>query len=112
MYTALEFTQEKNVTSFNLNQNKNICGIVAIQLDESVVSGKYIYLYNDSKNKYELLNQEDIHLLELDSAGKYLIAEKKLGNKKIKIVVIVIAVIVVLAMMAAYIVIKKRYWFW
>lgn len=112
MYTALEFTQEKNGTSFNLNRSKNICGIVAIQLDESVVSGKYIYLYNDSKNKYELLNQEDIHLLELDSAGKYLIAEKKLGNRKIKIVVIVIAVIVVLAMVAAYIVIKKRYWFW
>lgn len=112
MYTTLEFTQEKNGTSFNLNRSKNICGVIAIQLDESVVSGKYIYLYNDSKNKYELLNQEDIHLLELDSAGKYLIAEKKLGNKKIKIVVIVIAVIVVLAMVAAYIIIKKRYWFW
>ncbi len=64
-----------------MNHEKNICGEITLQLEEDTVSGNYLYLYNESKSRYELLDQKEMNILKLDSAGKYLITEKKLGNQ-------------------------------
>ena len=112
MYTEIEFAKEEDGISFCLNQSRNMCGVVTLQVDEQGFSGKYLYLYNDSKNKYELIKQDNIRQLELNSAGKYLITEKKIGNNGIKWVIIIILLIILLALIITYTVIAKRYWFW
>lgn len=112
MYTGIQFVLEREGTSFIVNQGNNICGPITLQIDENRVSGKYLYLYNEAKNKYELINQSDIHRLELDSAGKYLITNKKIKGTGIKFIVVLIAIFIVIAMIVAYILTKKRYWFW
>lgn len=112
LYTRLELKIEKQGTSFELNRSKNICGAVTIQFDKDTLSGKYVYLYNTGKNKYELLKEQDINSLELDTEGKYLVTEKKLPDGKGGFIIIIFAVVIILILLAVYVVMKKRYWFW
>lgn len=53
-----------------------------------------------------------MHLLKLDSAGKYLITEKKLGNGMVKFAVVLVTAVVLLGLVFVYIGVKKKYWFW
>lgn len=110
--TNLEFKEEKDGVSFNLNRDKKLCGMIHIQFDEDNISGKYVYLYNPSKNKYELLKEKNIHEMNLDTEGKYLITDKELSTDKIKVIMVIIALFVVIVLIGVYIGVKKRYWFW
>ncbi len=112
LYTGLVLKDEPQGITFELNRSKRLCGAVTVQFDDKTVSGNYLYLYNTSKGKYELLQKQDINLMELDTAGSYLITEKKLSNGKVKIAVLVITFSVVIILIGVYIAVKKRYWFW
>lgn len=112
LYTNIEWKEEKQGIAFDLNRCKKICGPVTIQFDENVVSGKYVYLYNTSKGKYELLKGQDTTALQLDTEGRYLITDKKLSDGKASMAVLIVAGIVVIIMLGAYIAVKKQYWFW
>lgn len=83
-----------------------------IQFDEDILSGKYIYLYNISKKKYELLTNKDTNNLVLDKEGKYLIAEKKISSESRGWIIAIVALVVVAILCIAYVVVKKQYWFW
>lgn len=85
---------------------------VTIEFDNNILSGKYVYLYNKSKEKYELLNGQEMTVLQLDTEGKYLISEKKLANGKGGQLISVFAVVVILILSGVYIAVKKQYWFW
>lgn len=112
LYTDLDFKKEEEGISFNLNGGGAVCGVIIVEIKEYVAPGGFVYLYNDSKHKYELLAQEDVHLLELDRAGRYLITRKKISNRKVNIVFFLISDFIVVAMISVYIVVKKKYWFW
>lgn len=112
LYTNIEFKEEKQGITFELNRSKKICGPVTMQFDENVVSGKYVYLYNTSKGKYELLKGQDTTALQLDTEGRYLITDKKLSDGKASMAVLIVAGIVVIIMLGVYIAVKKQYWFW
>ena len=112
LYTNIELKKEKQGVSFELNRSKNICGTVLIQFDEDILSGKYIYLYNISKKKYELLTNKDTNNLVLDKEGKYLIAEKKISSESSGWIIAIVALVVVAILCIAYVIVKKQYWFW
>lgn len=112
LYTNIEWKEEKQGIAFDLNRCKKICGPITIQFDENVVSGKYVYLYNTSKGKYELLKGQDTTALQLDTEGRYLITDKKLSDGKASMAVLIVAGIVVIIMLGVYIAVKKQYWFW
>ena len=112
LYTDIELIQDKDGTSFIINKDNALCGLITVQFDEDQLSGKYVYLYNASKNKYELLKEQDVHKLQLDIAGKYLIVEHKMVSGKIKLAVILGFNVFLIIMVGIYIVVKKKYWFW
>lgn len=112
LYTNLELKQEEWGTSFNLNRCKNMCGTVLIQFDKEVLSGKYVYLYNTSKKKYELLKGQNAAFMQLDTEGKYLVTEKKLPGSRGGLVILVLAVGIVIILICVYVAVKKKYWFW
>lgn len=112
LYTNIELKKEKQGISFELNRSKNICGPVLIQFDKEVLSGKYVYLYNTSKQKYELLTNKDVNSLVLDKEGKYLITEKKLSSGNSGWMIVIVALVVVAILCIAYVAVKKQYWFW
>lgn len=112
LLTNLEFKEEKDGISFNLNNDKKLCGNIHIQFEEDTISGKYIYLYNPSKKKYELLKENNIKTMDLDTEGKYLITDKRITTGRINKVVIAVSSAIILVLVCMYIVAKKKYWFW
>lgn len=112
LYTNIELQKDKDGTSFTVNNNKNLCGPITVQFEDNNLSGKYVYLYNDSKSKYELLKEQDVNVLKLDIAGKYMVSDKKLATGKIKLLIVVVFGVILTALLCVYIGVKKRYWFW
>lgn len=110
IYTELLFEKEEQGISFVLNKGEELCGTIILELDEQY--GEYLYLYNESKRKYERIETEDMSRLVLTSAGKYLITEHEISTLKINWRMAAIGGGGLVALLVAYIVAKKRYWFW
>lgn len=110
--TGIDISNEENGLVFNLNRGKNMPGPVSIVLEKETVKGKYLYIYNDKKDKFLLLGEIKEQELKLDEAGKYLITDKKIQKYKFSIMAIVIAGGVCIILGIIYIALKKKYWFY
>lgn len=109
--TDISLQYEEGNLSFCLNNGKELCGAVTLFLED--VNGKYLYLYNESKEKYERIDCKDIEELKLTTAGTYQIRETKLKtDQPIWSYILIIGTVVLVVGMGVYIVVKKRYWFW
>lgn len=110
-FTDIELVNELGKTSFLLNKGNELCGAVTVYLEE--INGRYLYLYNVSEEKYELLNISDITELKLTTAGEYLLCETKMRlDKKVIVCTAIGSVILLLTGGMIYIFVKKKYWFW
>ena len=111
LYTDIQLTQKKEGVTFILNKGENLCGKVVLHLSE--VNGKYLYLYNTSKEKYELIETDSLNDLKLTTAGEYLISSEKLSYSTVTIIYFVLfGVVAILVGVGVYIGVKKQYWFW
>lgn len=111
LYTDILLKKDEDVLSFTLNQKEDLCGAIILYLNEN--DGKYLYLHNDAKGKYELLDADNLKMLKLTTAGEYQIWDTKLKmDLKIVLYGCVAGIIIVLIGIGVYIVTKKRYWFW
>lgn len=110
--TLLRFQKEENGFSFVVNDGNHLCGKIQIDLKDTVTDEKYLYLYNEQKDKYQKVATEDISELTIDTAGKYLITSEKLREWNVNVVLMVVGAVVVLAGVGVYIGVKKQYWFW
>lgn len=110
--TELCFENEGNGFSFVVNDGNKLCGKIKIDLSEKVTDEKYLYLYNEHKDKYQRIAIEDINELTINTAGTYLLTSEPLAEWQWNVVLVVVAVIAVLAGVGAYIGVKKQYWFW
>jgi hypothetical protein len=73
---------------------------------------RYLYLYNDSSGKYQRLSVDVQSALVLDDSGKYLLSSEKLGVLTLKMKWVIGAGVLILIGVAAFIFIRKKYWFW
>lgn len=112
--TKIVFEKSNGGRTFVINDNQNIPGKVSLKISENILGqGKYIYLFNKAKDKFELLNTKITkRKLDIDIAGKYLIVDKKITSFKLNIISVIIAVVCLISLTGAYIFIKKKYWFW
>ena len=111
---SIVFKEEDDGISFTMNDGKNIPGIIYLTLlDDSNLKGKYVYLYNEGKDKYELLNTKIKQgEVKIDSAGKYMITEKKLSSFHCNFTAIGLSIICLIAGGVIYICVARKYWFW
>lgn len=110
-YTDIQLVQKEEGTSFTLNKGEFLCGEVTLHLSEP--NGKYLYLYNTSKEKYELIQTDSLEDLKLTTPGEYLISSEMLSYSTVNIIYfIVFGVVAILIGVGVYIGVKKRYWFW
>lgn len=110
-YTDIQLKKEDEGMSFHLNQGEFLCGDIRLYLAEP--DGKYLYLYNVSKEKYELIQTDNLEELKLTTPGEYRITTQKLSYNSVMVVYfIVIGAVVLLTGVGMYIVMKKKYWFW
>ena len=110
MNTKIVFQQEAEGISFILNEGKGLCGEIELLLRD--YTGKYLYLYNETKERYEMIETENISELRLTTAGKYLITEKRLPVFEWNKDMVVGMGIGVVILAVIYVLMKKRYWFW
>ncbi len=111
LYTDIGLKKDTNGTTFVINDCKPLCGNITVSFDEDY--GKYVYIYNQERKKYELLDIDGTKEMVLSSSGSYMITDKKIaiGTGWVAYALIAVAVIITGGGIA-YIVVKKRYWFW
>lgn len=110
LVTRIEFQEEEEGVSFILNEGRTLCGPVMLLLEDA--QGCYLYLYNESKKKYEIIETENMSELTITTAGKYLITEKSITIPEWNICVITGTGTVIVILLVLYVGIKKKYWFW
>lgn len=110
--TELLFREQEDGISFVVNEGNNLCGKIILELGEKVTNHKYLYLYNEAKQQYERLETEDISWLTIDTGGQYLLSSQELSEFEINPLAVMIGIIILLLGGVAYILFKKRYWFW
>ena len=110
----IELKEEKDGISFIMNDGKNIPGITYLTLlDDSNLKGKYVYLYNEGKDKYEMLNTNIRQGgIKIDLTGKYMVTEKKMSSFHWNFIVIGIVVVCLIGGVIGYICMARKYWFW
>lgn len=109
--TDIKLKKANGYTEFELNNGKYLCGEIAIHIDD--ISGKYLYLYNNVKHKYELVSTQNMEELKLSTPGKYMITTEKISeSSKAVRYILIIGGCLILVGSAVYVVMKRRYWFW
>ncbi len=110
-YTDINMHKTNNGFEFEINKGQKLCGEILLELDG--VSGKKLYLFNEEKGKYELLDVDNITCLTLTREGRYVITDKRLDTNYINLNYLLMGAAgfgIVAA--AVYIFTTKRYWFW
>lgn len=110
--TNIVFTKGDKGISFILNNGKNLCGPLTLKITDNNIHGKYLYIYNETNKKYNLIETDNIKELKLNTPGKYLITTHKLSNYNVNLIVIICVSVVIIGLFIVYIVIKRNYWFW
>lgn len=110
--TDIEFIREKEGISFVLNNGQNLCGAVTLNLQDIITKEKHIYLYNESKKKYEEIKVRNIEEPTLDVCGKYLITENPLEVSGVNASVIAVCTVIILVVGGIVILITHNYLLW
>lgn len=110
LYTQIFFEETPEGIEFEVNHGEELCGEIQLILEK--YEGNYLYLYHPSKDKYQLLEQDDLSNLRLTQGGKYLLAKEKISGVKIKKAAFAGGGIALLSLLLIYICLKKKYWFW
>jgi len=111
LLTAIVFTNEKNGKSFVLNNGNPLCGIIFLKFEDEHKGAKHLYLYDDSTGKYHMVEMEESAAIQLDVAGKYLLAERNFNNSIVngRGVVLGVAGLLLVGGLVTYILKKKRH---
>jgi uncharacterized protein YjdB len=114
LLTNIDYIETADGTEVVVNEKGNLPGKISISFeDETIQRGKHLYLYNEAKKKYEVINNAiELGTINVDIGGKYLIAEKEISFFRINLLLIIIGAICFIAIIVVYIFTKKKYWFW
>ena len=110
-HTDISLIRENDAIRFTLNHGNELCGAVTLRLEEA--DGKYLYLYNTSKEKYQQIDVSNMNELKLTTAGEYQISKTKIkADMHIVLYVVAAGTAIVIICIVIYILVKRRYWFW
>ena len=108
--TGITFTESDAGMEFVLDDSGVLPCTVQLELDVSRYSR--LYLYNTISNKWQYLNSYKDGVITADTAGRYLLTNQNLRFSNINWTFFIAGGVVVVIIAIAYIVLKKRYWFW
>lgn len=108
--TGITFTECDEGVEFELDNGASLpC---AVQLELDVTNYSRLYLYNAVSNKWQYLNSYKDGVITADTAGRYLLTNQNLRFGSIDWTFFIAGGVVIVIIAVAYIVLKKRYWFW
>ena len=82
------------------------------RIEQDVSTYTRLYLYNAVSNKWQYLNSYTDGIITADTAGRYLLTNQNLKFANINWTFFIAGGVVVVLIGIAYVVLKKRYWFW
>ena len=109
--TALSFAPSEYGVTFTLNGGA-LPGVVQVEMTGDNAAYTRVYLHNAVKGKWQFLNSYKDNVLEADTAGEYLLTTQNLRFAHVDMTFFIAGLVVIVGIIIAYIVIKKRYWFW
>ena len=110
--TALTFTEDEKGLRFTLNDGQSLPGTVQLTMTDANAAYSRLYLYNTVGEKWQFLNAYTDHTLKADTAGDYLLTNENLRFDNMDWTFFIAGGVVMVGIAVAYIVVKKRYWFW
>lgn len=110
--TALTFTEDEKGLRFTLNNGQPLPGTVQLTMTDENAAYSRLYLYNTVGEKWQFLNAYADHSLKADTAGDYLLTNENLRFDNMDWTFFIAGAFVMVGIAVAYIVVKKRYWFW
>ena len=110
--TALSFAPSEYGVTFTLNGGEALPGVVYFYFTGYNEFYTRVYLHNAVKGKWQFLNSYKDNVLEADTAGEYLLTTQNLRFAHVDMTFFIAGLVVIVGIIIAYIVIKKRYWFW
>lgn len=110
LYTQIPFKETSEGVEFEVNHGGELCGEITLILEQ--YEGNYLYLYNPSKEKYQLLETANLSEIHITQGGTYLLTKEKISGVKIRKAVFAGGGMILLALFLVYIGVKKKYWFW
>lgn len=110
--TALTFAADEKGLRFTLNNSQPLPGTVQLTMTDENASYSRLYLYNTIGQKWQFLNAYANHTLKADTAGDYLLTNENLRFDNMDWTFFIAGGVVMVGIAVAYIVVKKRYWFW
>ena len=108
--TMLVLTESKEGIEFELDKGKALPCSVRIDLDVSTYTR--LYLYNPTSGKWQYLSSYTDGIITADTAGHYLLTNQNLKFANINWTFFIAGGVTIIIIGIAYIVLKKRYWFW
>lgn len=108
--TSLTLNETDQGIEFELDKGHALPCTVRIDLDVSTYSR--LYLYNTVSGKWQYLNSYTDGIITADTAGRYLLTNQNLKFANINWTFFIAGGVVVVIIGIAYVVLKKRYWFW
>lgn len=111
--TELSFASSDLGMEFELTSSTDsLPADIEISLTGDAASYKRLYLYNSASGKWQYLNSYADGTITADTTGRYLLTNQTLNTIQVNWYFIGAAGVVLVAIIVAYIVFKKRYWFW
>ena len=110
--TALTFAADEKGLRFTLNNSQPLPGTVQLTMTDENAAYSRLYLYNTIGQKWQFLNAYANHTLKADTAGDYLLTNENLRFDNMDWTFFIAGGVVMVGIAVAYIVVKKRYWFW
>lgn len=108
--SQIHFNEVEKGISFEIRDK--LCGKITLDLSNMVTDERYLYLYDDNKEKYQEISIKDINTITIDTEGKYLISVEKLSNGVVSKYFVIIGLVAVALGIGIYVIVKRRYWFW
>lgn len=110
--TALTFAADEKGLRFTLNNGQPLPARSADHDGRECLLTARLYLYNTIGQKWQFLNAYTNHTLKADTAGDYLLTNENLRFDNMDWTFFIAGGVVMVGIAVAYIVVKKRYWFW
>lgn len=110
--TRILFEQVEQGVSFTINGGRKLCGQFVLDIGSRLGGAKYLYLFNEAKQKYERLAVDDIGLLTINTEGTYLITSEELSEIAWNKVFFGIGIAMIFLGGCLFVAVKKQYWFW
>lgn len=107
--TDIDLHTTEQGMAFSLNDGESLCGEVTLLLNDAP---KRLYIYNESKERYQEIRAEKAGEWQLNSAGAYLLTDENLNSHAVLWWIILPTGGVSAILLAVYIIVKKKYWFW